>query len=167
MTLGCYFALGILLFFLQSGHICKNFHIYGLWNHARLQYLGFILGLLYFKGSITLLIIQREIMRSQDWDEMLMKIAQYNFCVACKAWRHIGLTLSVVCPTVCLSHFSVTLSKAMFHRRHMHSSECCHYFYFSFTPKLSPSSSSVLCHFRIWHNVKKLDCMVLSCYHRI
>ena len=41
-----------------------------------------------------------------------------------------------VCPSVCLSvclsvrlsHFSVTLSKAMFRRRHMHSSECCHYF---------------------------------------
>ena len=31
-------------------------------------------------------------------------------------------------PSVCLSHFSVTLSKAMFRRRHMHSSECCHYF---------------------------------------
>ena len=31
-----------------------------------------------------------------------------------------------VCP-IC-PHFSVTLSKAMFCRRHMHSSECCHYF---------------------------------------
>ena len=30
-----------------------------------------------------------------------------------------------VCPSVCPS---VTLSKAMFRRRHMHSSECCHYF---------------------------------------
>ena len=27
-----------------------------------------------------------------------------------------------------LSHFSVILSKAMLRRRHMHSSECCHYF---------------------------------------
>ena len=33
-----------------------------------------------------------------------------------------------VCLSVRLSHFSVTLSKAMFRRRHMHSSECCHYF---------------------------------------
>ena len=32
------------------------------------------------------------------------------------------------CLSVCLSHFSVTLSRAMFRRRHMHSSECCHYF---------------------------------------
>ena len=31
-------------------------------------------------------------------------------------------------PSVCLSvRPSVTLSKAMFRRRHMHSSECCHY----------------------------------------
>ena len=30
--------------------------------------------------------------------------------------------------SVRLSHFSVTLSRAMFRRRHMHSSECCHYF---------------------------------------
>ena len=29
--------------------------------------------------------------------------------------------------SVRLSHFSVTLSKAIFRRRHMHSSECCHY----------------------------------------
>ena len=33
--------------------------------------------------------------------------------------------------SVRLSHFSVTLSKAMFRRRHMHSSECCHYFFSS------------------------------------
>ena len=41
---------------------------------------------------------------------------------------------SSVCPSVCLSicHRShVTLSKAMFRRRHMHSSECCHYFVFN------------------------------------
>ena len=31
--------------------------------------------------------------------------------------------------SVRLSHFSVTLSKAMFRRRHMHSLECCHYFW--------------------------------------
>ena len=30
--------------------------------------------------------------------------------------------------SVRLSHFSVTLSKAMFRRRHINSSECCHYF---------------------------------------
>ena len=48
-------------------------------------------------------------------------------------------------PSVCLSvcHTShVTLSKAMFGRRHMHSSECCHYFY---APGLKgpPGASSV------------------------
>ena len=37
--------------------------------------------------------------------------------------RRLSVRLSVR-----LSHFSVTLSKAMFRRRHIHSSECCHYF---------------------------------------
>ena len=37
--------------------------------------------------------------------------------------------------SVRLSHFSVTLSKAMFRRRHIHSSECCHYFFSSPEPK--------------------------------
>ena len=49
--------------------------------------------------------------------------------------------LAIVCLSVRLSHFSVTLSKAyvsqathaflkgMFRRRHMHSLECCHYFF--------------------------------------
>ena len=39
-----------------------------------------------------------------------------------------------VCLSVRLSHFSVTLSKAMFRRRHMHSSECCNYFFKMGTP---------------------------------
>ena len=47
-----------------------------------------------------------------------------------------------VCLSVRLSHFSVTLSKAMFRRQHMHSSECCHYFY---APSLKglPGASSI------------------------
>ena len=45
--------------------------------------------------------------------------------------RRPSVRLSVrpsVCLSVRLSHLSVTLSKAMFRRRHMYSSECCHYF---------------------------------------
>ena len=38
-----------------------------------------------------------------------------NFCVACEAWRHIGITLSVVCLSVCLSvRPSVTLTELCF-----------------------------------------------------
>ena len=51
-------------------------------------------------------------------------------------------------------HPSVTLSKAMFCRRHMHSSECCHYFYtqwhimqYSFRMLVSPISNSWYCQF--------------------
>ena len=38
-----------------------------------------------------------------------------------------------VCRSVRLSHFSVTLSKAIFRRWHMHSLECCLYFWRSYT----------------------------------
>ena len=62
---------------------------------------------------------------------MYRSFVSYRTQFLCRL-RSIGITLSV-CPSVhlsvCLSvHLSVTLSKAMFCRRHMHSSECCHYF---------------------------------------
>ena len=45
---------------------------------------------------------------------------------------HIWITLSVVCLSVLLSvRLSIChIRIAMFRRRHMHSSECCHYFNF-------------------------------------
>ena len=50
-----------------------------------------------------------------------------TFCVACEAWRHKGITLSFVCLSVRLSVCHTR--RAMFRRRHMHSSECCHYIF--------------------------------------
>ena len=53
-----------------------------------------------------------------------------TFCVAFEVNRHIGITLSGVCLSVCLSGshtFLVVTHSSMFRRRHMHSSECCHY----------------------------------------
>ena len=55
----------------------------------------------------------------------------HYFCVALDAYQHIGITLSHVCLSVCLSvlHSHFLGSRAyLFCRWHMHSLECHHYF---------------------------------------
>ena len=54
-----------------------------------------------------------------------------------------------ICPSVTLSN--VTLYKAMFRRRHMHSSECCHYFFGC--PHKSPIIGSLSFHFNAFKNL--------------
>ena len=56
------------------------------------------------------------------------KQSQFLCCLQSIATHRDQLCPSSFCPLVCLSvRPSVTLSKGIFRRRHMHSSQCCHY----------------------------------------
>ena len=80
--------------------------------------------------------VARDIIKTLDDMSKDFKTA-VTMCLVCRLRSiathrdHFVRRLSVrlcVCPSVRLSYFSVTLFKAMFRRRHMHSSECCHFF---------------------------------------
>ena len=57
----------------------------------------------------------------------LVLIQSYNpFCVACKAKRHIGITLFGLCLCVRLLVTLFGSHASLFLRRHMHFLKCCH-----------------------------------------
>ena len=84
-------------------------HVWTIWKKSLVYYLS--------GNSVCFSVCSHTLL-----SKLLQEIYVVLIFVSREAWRHIGITSSVVCTSVC--HTPI----AMFRMRHMHSSECCHYF---------------------------------------